>query len=478
MIIVSTITFSIYILNLEFSQISSYVALAAAVIAIYSFFHGLHNKRNKTKEILELEVFPTISTLITHLEASKKFSEKQIKDIFIGIDGDLEKLSNFNSIIILIAYRYSQLIEVDLDYLRPYSLALAYELVEIKKSRLGRAAEQIDTQVRKNFKIKCGEDIWSLEKDEVSKYIKFSEVNNLPLLSFNDSLEKIKDIDPEKVEEKRKKIQKEANEWILYLNENESKFNKLLGIIRKNIPDSEFLKILSNLETDIVLISEQGLSDQAERAKYGRADTGKKYIDEALEQRGLKLGKLNNAVSLAFLNDITKGKDPIFFDLEAWGKQVEKDANELRKVDKGDERKFNFVMLQSSLHQLLAFGDELGKQSKIKIDSETLKQLGTRDTNLSTLITISKILREHSSTSLGQLIDKNLEYLDGIYDSETAKKISEKLASIYKKQSWTISDFVRHSAKKEDFDGLGLNNEQITKILEEAKILQKVLSTN
>ena len=54
----------------------------------------------------------------------------------------------------------------------------------------------------------------------------------------------------------------------------------------------------------------------------------------------MNYGRLNYSVRFVFLNDIMKGSDPRYFNLQNCGKQIENRAKKLREVEDGDERKF------------------------------------------------------------------------------------------------------------------------------------------
>ena len=377
--------------------------------------------------------------------------------------------------IIQIVSRYSKLLNIESSYHKPYTLALAYKLVEMQKPRSGKSKQQINHAITYFKKIWCGNQLWGLSKEEIAQYHKFSSLEKLLFLDFEDAKIKAEKVDAAKAEENKKIIDDEANVLHEIIKDNDVKLKKLLSIIHEDIPQSDFLKILASLETDIVLISEQGKSDPSERSGGKTAPSGKRYLDEVLADRGLKMGKLNNAVPFVFLQDITEGKSPIFFDLKAWGSKIEKEANKLREDEGAEKRKFNFALLRTPIHEFHEFGDELGEDSRIKIDDATLSRLNSQNFTVSTLTTIAQILRENKKSSLYEFIDKNLRYLDVVYSKELARNISEHFCKLKEQKEWKISDFIKRVITKGDFTGLDLSDEHIDKILTEAREIYDVI---
>lgn len=457
------------------SELFRYVAVGSSVLGIVSFIQNHLNKIKRNEEIIEEEIISAVSPLITILQVSKNFTEKQIDWITTQIEGNLENDRKLISMILLIVSRFCNLIKVEGKDHIPYALALTYKLVEANKTREGRSQKQINNAVTISKRIFCGSKLWKITNDEIIHYHKFTALENLIMLDYEQAKEKAITVDANQAGEDKKINLEESGVIYGILKDNEGKLKKILSIIHDDIPESDFLKILASLETDIVIISEQGTSNPEERKPSGNAPSGKQFVDEVLEKRGLKLGKLNHGVPFAFLHDITEGKNPIFFDLKAWGNQIEKEANTLRKEAGAEERKFNFALLRTPIHELHAFGDDLGEKSRIKIDDNTLARLNSQDVTISTLATIGQILRENKKTSLYEFIDKNIRYLDGITSKEMAQSISEYFCKKHDKKEWQISDFVNYAVTKQDFEGLSITSEQIDKILSETKIIHEII---
>lgn len=461
-------------------QLTPYAGLISLLIASFRFMSDRDKEKRKRRDIVEQSIRPTISPLITVLKTAKlgDVSSEQIDDLERSAEKDVHGESDLIPTIVHISNKFADTLKVVDKYKRAYSLALAYKLVLSKDIKEGQTAREIDSAVTKRKIIKCGKDTWNLSDDDVAWYLKFSESEELLELQFSQIYTTVKDLDVKKLQEQRDEVHREAQVLRTYLKDKDVRFQRLMMLIMKRIPHVDFLKIMVSLRTDIVLISLIGVSDPSDRGSSGGAETGSKYIKQVLEELKLNFGKLNRSVYFGFLKDVVpKGTDSRYFDLQSWGKQIEIRANELRKEDNGHERKFNFVVLKSSLHELRSFGDKLEDESRIKISSEMLDNIGSGDANLSTLITISKILRELESTSLRDFIDKNLEYVEGINDQDAARKISQHLMKKHNKQDWLISDFKKCTIKKEDLTELGIDEEQAVNILKESTSIAEILSS-
>ncbi|CUR51338.1 exported protein of unknown function [Nitrosotalea devaniterrae] len=477
--IIIPITVGIFIIILSIitglSTIMYPISAAGFAIAVIRYYFDKNKEKKKRCDIIEQFIKPAISPIITVIKTNKlgNFSPAQIEDIENSVESGVRDKDDIIPTIVNVASKFTDLLIIDPKYKKSYSLALSYKLVFTRDTNEGQAAREINSKVTKGNKIRCGTDYWPLSREDVEWFLKFSEFEEL-LLPFEQIYNSIKDLDVVQVQKDRDETYSQIGTFQKYFKENDLRFKRLLALILEKIPTADFFKIISNLQSDIIVISLHGMRDPSD-VKGKPAPTGHQYINRVLQEQNLDYGKLNRSVYFAFLSDVmSPNTDPRFFDLQAWGKQIEIRANELRKQDNGQRRRFSFIVLKSSLHELRSFGDKIGDTSRVKISPAMLTHLDTRHANPSILVIISKILRETQSLSLHDFINKNLEYVNGIDNKETAKIISEGLGKQYNKEEWLIEDFKRRDIKKEDLVLLGFSEEQAYKIINEAVSIAEI----
>ena len=198
--------------------------------------------------------------------------------------------------------------------------------------------------------------------------------------------------------------------------------------------------------------------------------------DVLLTMKNTKFGKLNNGVYFTFLKDL-QGGDKIFFDVKSWGRILEERIRKKREEGGNISRLFNFAVLKSSLHDFNAFGDNIEK-SRIQLDDEMLNKITSDDIQFSTLVEISNILKRTEKMSIEEIINKNIQFLNGIIDEENAENISKKLRERRDKETWTIFDFVDKNVTIKELTEMGVNEENAKNILKDAQELTKVFREN
>ena len=456
-------------INNIFFQLILYVTFIPLATMFVKLIINKGKMRRIRNNIFDFVVHPTLTPLVTFLQ-NHGTSPEQI-DLFIRESKQsFNKESDVTPTIVNMCNLFTKLQKVDKQFQVSYTLAVSHSLTVLMDVKEGQAAREIDSSVIRRKSIRCGNEKWIITDYDLDWYKRFSESEKILHVPFVEVYNEVKDIGISELEEKRDQVQNKVAELTKYLEEHEEKLNKLLGLIMRRIPEVDFFKILSSLRTEIVIISSQGLRDQSE---YESSIRGSKYFNQALDEKGLNYGRLNYSVRFVFLNDIMKGSDPRYFNLQNWGRQIENRAKELRESEHGNERKFNFAILKSSLQDLQFFGDKIDK-GRIRIPLEILDGLKTEDVTYSTLMIIAKALQQ-KSISLREFIDKNLEYLDGIQSEEIAKKIVEVLGKKYGKTNWSISDFMRHDVKIKDLVELGIAEGSARKVISEAKSISDLL---
>lgn len=458
-----------------FSQIMYFITATSFVIAIIKYSSDKSKEKRKQKDIVELSIKPAVSPIVTVLKTSKlgDFLPEQIDEIEKSAESDVHEKDDLVPTIIKISSKFAEMLKIDQQYRRAYSLALAYRLVFEKGIGEGQAAKEINIAITKRNTIKSGTEYWHLSKEEVDLYLKFSEHEDL-LLPFEQIFHSTENVDVVEAKRDREEIYDQLGTVQQYLKGNDIRFQRLLALVLQRIPIFDFLKIISNLRTDIIVISVQGIRDPSS-TKGIPAPTGSKYVHQVLQERKLDYGKLNRSVYFTFFSDvIPSDTDPRYFDLQSWGKQIENRANELRQQDNGLRTKFNFIILKSSLHELRSFGDKIDDTSRIKISPEMLTHIGSSDANASILFTISKIIRQNQYISLHDFINRNLECVNGINDESIANRISKGLEIKFDKKEWLISDFKKYSVKKEHLTELGIMEEQASTIINEASSINEI----
>ena len=83
-------------------------------------------------------------------------------------------------------------------------MALAYKLVEIKKPRSGNIQQKIEHDITSYKKIMCGNKLWELSDEEISQYHKFSLLEKLLVLNFDEAKIQAEKIDAEEAKENKK----------------------------------------------------------------------------------------------------------------------------------------------------------------------------------------------------------------------------------------------------------------------------------
>ncbi len=454
--------------NNAISQLTPY---ALSIPLITTFVKLIINKGKMKRiknEIFELIIQPTLTPLVTFLQ-SHDTSPEQVDSFIRKSKKSFKEEADITPTIIYMSYLFTELQKIEKQFQTSYFIAVAHSLAVLMNVKEGQAAREIEGSVIRR-KVKCGNKKLIITDHDVEWYKRFSESEKILHVPFEEVFNEVKNLGIPEIEEKREQIQNKVTELTKYLREKEGKLNKLLGLIMKQMPEIDFFKILSSLQTEIVIISSQGIKDQSD---YDSTIRGSKYLNQALDEKKINYGRLNYSVRFVFLNDIMQGSDHRYFNLQNWGRQIENRANELRKLDNGDERKFNFAILKSSLQNLQFFGDEI-EHGRIKIPPEIIDGIKTEDVTYSTLMIIAKALQQ-KSISLREFIDKNLEYLDGIKGEEVAKKIIQVFGQKYGKSKWSISDFITHDVTTKDLEELGISESYAKKIISEAKTISDLI---
>lgn len=432
-----------------------------------------HRKNKRMQEkILEYIINPTISPLVILLQNSYDISSDEIKKFKHEAIQGIRNNSDITPTVVWMSYKFAKLVNVEEKYLKPYSLAIAHALSLMMDVKEGTASREIDSSVTKRKKILAGSQSWNIKNEDVDWYKLFSFSDMLIHTTFENVFDEVKNHGISEVEKSRKDLEVQVETLTTSLKDNDFKLNRIMRLILQKMPKVDFFKILASLRTEIVIISREGFGDEYDKADSSNTPTGTKYLKQALDELQINFGRLNYSVVFAFLSDIMKNTDSQSFDVYNWGKQIEARALALRKLDKREERKFDFVILKSSLHDFQFFGDKLGDKNRIQIPPELLTGLKSDDASLSTLVLISKALQQEE-INLHDFIDRNLEYLDGITDSITAKKLNENLCKRFNKNIWKISDF--ESVTVTDLEEIGLTKSHAKLILEEAKTISQLL---
>lgn len=473
----ATIISLTYALNI-LPQFLPYLGLVSIFGGIIKYLRDKEKVKKVRYDLIEKFFEPPISLLRTMMK-NKGISSQKIDDIIKKAESNITNKDEIIPNILLVSYEFTSILKIEESFQKSYALALAYVSVFEKNIDKGNFANDIDHEITDVEKIKCGEEYWKLNPEIVNWYILFSESEDLLIESFQRIYDKVKD-STEKSDEiqiERKQEHSELSGLNGYLLKKEDRFQKLLAFINKKIPRYDFLRIMVSLRTDVVIISLQGASDPADRGTSDQTHTGAEFVNDALEELPPKFGKLNRSVYFAFLKDVVpEGEDPKYFDFQLWGKNIERRAQEFRDDVGRDQRKFNFVVIKTSLHEFASFGDALGDKSRIKISSDMFDVLNSQDVHLSTLSSMAKIIREVESTSLHEFIDKNLDYLDVFSNNiELAKSISEKCMKKHEVTEWKISDFKRKGVTSDELLELGLSENQAKDLLEESKEIHEIL---
>lgn len=446
-----------------------FIGLTATIIKI--ILDHSKNKRIQEK-ILEYIINPTISPLVVLLQRSYDVSSDEIKKFKHQAIQGIKTNSDITPTVVWMSYKFAKLINVDEKYLRSYSLAIAHELSLIMDVNEGSTSREIDSAVTKRKKIPAGDETWIIKNEDVDWYKRFSFSDMLIHTTFENVFNEVKNRGISEVEKSRKDLETQVETLTSSLKDNDIKLNRILRLILQTMPKVDFFKILASLRTEIIIISREGFGDEYDKADSSSTPTGSKYLKQALDELKINFGRLNYSVVFAFLSDIMKNVDSHSFNLYNWGKQIEARAIELRRLDNREERKFDFAILKSSLHDFQFFGDKLGEKNRIQIPPELLGGLKSNDASLSTLVLISKALQQEK-ISLHDFIDRNLEYLDAIPDSIIARKLNETLCKKFGKEIWKISDF--ESCTLSDLEEIGLTKSHGQSILEEAKTISQLL---
>ena len=431
-----------------------------------------HSKNKRIQEkILEYIVNPTISPLVGLLQNNYKISSEDINEFKKEAIHGIKTNSDITPTVVWMSYKFAKLIKVDETFLKSYSLAIAHALSLMMDVKEGSASREINSSVTKRKKILAGNEMWTIKNEDIDWYKRFSFSDALLHTTFESVYGEVKNFGISKVEKSIQDLEIQVETLTASLKDNDVKLNRILRLILQTMPKVDFFKILASLRTEIVIISKEGFGDEYDKADSSHT-SGSKYLKQALEELKINFGRLNYSVVFAFLSDIMKNVDPHSFNLNNWGKQIENRAIELRKLDEREERKFDFAILKSSLHDFQFFGDKIGEKTRIQIPPELLNGLKSNDASLSTLVLISKALQQEE-ISLHDFIDRNLEYLDGITDSTIAKKLSESLCKKFGNDIWKISDFA--NCKIIDLEEIGLTKSHSQFILDEAKTISELL---
>jgi len=467
----------------------SWTAIIGAVsfiLAIINLSQKYETSKELKEQIRETQIKPSIASIIDLVqkvaepskvswdqidelskEAAEKIrDEKDLTSSIVGIVNDLVKMMKLEGK------------ENGVKYHRPYALALAYRISLSKDLQNGHVARNIDSSVRKRKVIKCYQQTWELTDEEVDWYTKFSSYEDISIRPFEELFQTTKGVDPEKIAKNRDAAIHEASVLQEHLQQKEEKLQKLLKIIMSRIPMGDFLRLISSLRSNVVIISLQGTTDPEERAiLQARAPSGSRYLRQVFDTEKLRLGKINDAVYFVFLRDIIPpNQDPKYFDIESWGRSITEKANKLRKSEGAHGRKFNFVAAKTSIYEIKSFGDELSEsERKVEIPENMLESIKSDDLTFSTLLTIAEILRKVEDVSIFDFINKNIEYLDGVPDTITAEKISRILKEKYQKREWIITDFIRCGVTGEDLEACEITKEQASRILKDAELMSKIM---
>jgi hypothetical protein len=476
---------SLVILAFYFSW-TGIIGAASFVLAIVNQSRKYKATKERKEQLRETQIKPSIAPIIDLVhkvtepaevswaeidELSRKAVEKlrdegDLTSLIVGIMNDMVGMMKLEGKADFIKYR------------RSYALALAYRVSLSKDLQNGQVARSIDSAVRKRKIIKCYQETWQLTDDEIDWYVKFSSSEDIFMHPFGQLFQLVHNLDSKEIAKERDANIHQASVLQKHLNEKEEKLQKLLKIILRRIPLGDFLRLISSLRSNVVIISLQGTTDPEERAiLQARAPSGRKYLKQVFEAEKLRLGKINDAVYFVFLRDIIPaGQDPKYFDIETWGRNIAEKARSLREIDKVPGRKFNFIVAKTSIYEIKSFGDELSKsERKIDIPEDMLESIKSEDLTFSALLTMAEILRSVEDVSIFDFINKNIEYLDGIPDPITAEKVSRILMEKYHKREWLIVDFIKYGVKVQDLEACGIPKEQASRIIKDAEVMSKII---
>lgn len=449
-------------------EISFFFTVIPFLIVLYKYIQRNSEIRDLRKQKLESEIGVAIEDLVNLLE--KQNESIEVKEGFRKKSIGFFKKDNFSETIILSCFEIVKILKIDNLYKRGYALALAYAVSYARSLQDGAVATEIDNSVRTRGTSPYGKNP-KLEENEITWYKRFWESNDLLTNTYEEVFTSVKELDLVEIDQKQSLVKLNIEDLHKVFKLKESKVDKLIKLIAKDIDPIDFNKILSTLRTDVVIISTTGTSGSHTKSGYTYL---KKILDDELSASD---PKLNRSVRFVLFDQLTKNEtDPIFFDLKNWGEKIDRKTRELQEEKGGEGSTFSFVVVKSSIHELYFFGDDLPEKGAIRLPPEIFDGLKPEETTKSTLQVLAKALSKEK-LSLRDFIERNLEYLDGIPDNETAKRITLNLEKHCNVSKWTISDFARPDLKIEYFTEIGISDEQANLIISEAKELSSILKS-